>query len=85
MSEAWAARLIRLYGTEARQWLADATSTEDLGQDFGATLTEAELRWMYTHEFARTGQDALWRRSKLGLRLSQDQQQAVQDWFESQK
>ena len=85
LSEAWAARLIRLYGTEARQWLADATSTEDLGQDFGATLTEAELRWMYTHEFARTGQDALWRRSKLGLRLSQDQQQAVQDWFESQK
>ncbi|WP_127115102.1 glycerol-3-phosphate dehydrogenase [Shimia sediminis] len=85
LTTAWAARLIRLYGTESRVWLGTAQSADDLGADFGATLTEAELHWMYTQEFARTGDDALWRRSKLGLRLCADQRQAVSDWFTAQK
>ena len=42
----------------------------DLGQDFGATLTETEVRWLITHEFAREPADILWRRTKLGLRMS---------------
>ena len=66
----WAARLIRAYGTEARQVLGDAARASDLGRDFGATLTEAELRWQMTREYARTAEDVVWRRSKLGLRLS---------------
>ena len=44
-------------------------------------LTEAELRWMMTREWARTGDDALWRRSKLGLRLSPEQRDSVARWM----
>jgi glycerol-3-phosphate dehydrogenase len=73
----WAGRLIRAYGTEARAVLRDARSAADLGKDFGATLTEAELRWLMSHEYARTAQDVVWRRSKLGLRLTEAQIEAI--------
>lgn len=73
----WAARLIRAYGTEAPAVLGGARSRTDLGRDFGATLTEAELRWMMTREYARSADDVIWRRSKLGLRLGADQVAAI--------
>ena len=70
LSHPWALRLVRQYGTDAALILGDARQAASLGRDFGATLTEAELRWMISHEFARTAEDVLWRRSKLGLRMS---------------
>ncbi len=73
LTPAWAARLIRAYGTEAATLLGGARQISDLGQDFGATLTEAEVRWLITHEFARQANDIVWRRTKLGLRLSAEQ------------
>ncbi len=69
----WAGRMIRAYGTEAFAILGKVTSIEALGQDFGATLTEAEVRWLMAHEYAVTAADIVWRRSKLGLRLTADQ------------
>lgn len=68
LDDRWARRLIRAYGTDARLLLADARTAADLGQDFGATLTAAEVDWLMTREFALTAEDVLWRRSKLGLR-----------------
>lgn len=68
-----AARLIRAYGTDAMRLLGNARSLSDLGQHFGATLYAAELRWLMDHEFARTAEDVLWRRTKLGLRLTADE------------
>lgn len=65
----WAKRLIRAYGTDARVLLGDAITITDLGLDFGATLTEAEVRYLIAHEYATTGADIIWRRSKLGLRM----------------
>ena len=67
----WAARLIRAYGSEAATLLGNASSADDLGQNFGATLTAAEVRWLMTHEFALEASDILWRRTKLGLRLGE--------------
>ncbi|MFC0812072.1 glycerol-3-phosphate dehydrogenase [Paracoccus panacisoli] len=69
----WALRLVRAYGTEARVMLDGAQTAADLGRDFGATLTERELDWMMTREWAREAEDALWRRSKLGLRMTADE------------
>ena len=69
----WALRLIRGYGTEARLIMGSAQSVADLGQDFGATLTAAEVKWLMSHEFAVTAEDVVWRRSKLGLRMTKDQ------------
>ena len=84
LTDFWARRLIRAYGTEARQILGDARAPGDLGQDFGATLTEAELRWLMSHEYARTAEDVLWRRSKLGLRLDQTQVRMLTEWMRAQ-
>ncbi len=81
LTERWALRLIRGYGTEARVILGTARAAADLGRDFGATLTEAELRWLMTREWARTAEDVVWRRSKLGLRLSPAEVQAIDDWM----
>jgi glycerol-3-phosphate dehydrogenase len=79
----WADRLVHTYGTDARLLLGAAQSAADLGRDFGATLTEAEVDWLRRHEFARTAEDVLWRRTKLGLRMSEDQARAVAAWMEA--
>jgi glycerol-3-phosphate dehydrogenase len=73
LSPAWAKRLIRAYGTDAARMLGTATTPADLGRDFGATLTEVEVRWLMTHEFAQRAEDVVWRRNKLGLRMTPDQ------------
>ncbi|MFT4795612.1 MAG: glycerol-3-phosphate dehydrogenase, partial [Paracoccaceae bacterium] len=69
LTESWAKRLVRGYGTEARDILKGASSAADLGRDFGATLTGAEVNWLIEHEWARCAADVLWRRTKLGLRI----------------
>jgi glycerol-3-phosphate dehydrogenase len=77
-----ARRLARAYGTEARAILGAAKSAEDLGRSFGATLTEAELHWLIHREYARTADDVLWRRSKLGLRLTEEERAALEAWMQ---
>ena len=77
-------RLIRAYGTEAWEVLGNAKSADDLGQDFGATITARELDWAIDHEWVRTGEDYLWRRTKLGLRLSEDERAAVDGYITQQ-
>jgi len=73
-----AARLIRAYGTEAFALLGQAKTMADLGPDFGATLTGAEIRWLMDREWARTAADVVWRRTKLGLRLTEEQIAAIE-------
>jgi glycerol-3-phosphate dehydrogenase len=53
----------------------------DLGQSFGATLTESEVRYLMSSEWACTAEDIVWRRSKLGLRLSPAEIAAIDDWI----
>ena len=43
------------------------------GETFGAGLTDAEVHHLITREWARSAQDIAFRRTKLGLRLSEDQ------------
>ena len=81
LTDYWAARLIRAYGTEAAAVLDGARSAADLGRDFGATLTEAEVRWLMIHEFARRADDIVWRRTKLGLRMTPDQIAALDSFM----
>jgi glycerol-3-phosphate dehydrogenase len=77
----WAGRLIRAYGTEAAAMLGDAKTPEELGPDFGATLTGREVAWMMRHEYARTAEDVVWRRTRLGLRLTAGQIAALDAWM----
>ena len=73
--EAW--RLARSYGARADRILSNAQNKQDLGRDFGCGLFEAEINYLKEHEWARCAEDILWRRSKLGLRMSASQQQAL--------
>jgi glycerol-3-phosphate dehydrogenase len=74
---AW--RLARAYGTRAYVFLDEAKSLDDLGHDFGSGLTEAEVAYLLKREWARSADDILWRRSKLGLHLSEAQQAALRE------
>ncbi|NVK34497.1 MAG: glycerol-3-phosphate dehydrogenase [Rhodobacteraceae bacterium] len=71
LDERFASRLCRSYGTDAAKILGKAQSIADLGEFFGFNLYECEVRWLIDREWARTVEDIVWRRSKLGLRLSE--------------
>ncbi len=77
----WALRLVRAYGTQAEEMLAGAREEADLGEAFGATLTAREVEWLMDREWARTASDVIWRRSKLGLRLSGEQASRLGSWM----
>ena len=74
-------RLASAYGTRMDRVIGAATSLDQLGEHLGGTLYAAELRYLVEHEYARTAEDVLWRRSKLGLHLSPDDQRRVEGWF----
>jgi glycerol-3-phosphate dehydrogenase len=44
-------------------------------------LTESEVRYLMANEWACTAEDVVWRRSKLGLRLSADEIAALDQWM----
>jgi glycerol-3-phosphate dehydrogenase len=74
-------RLAHAYGTRAAKVLGTAKSAADLGQFFGATLTESEVKYLMASEWALTSEDVVWRRSKLGLRMSAGEIAAVDAWI----
>jgi glycerol-3-phosphate dehydrogenase len=76
-----ARRLIRAYGTTAFALFEGAGSLDDCGRDFGHGLTEREVAHLITREWARTAEDVLWRRTKLGLRFAPHEAQALDDYM----
>lgn len=62
-------RYARAYGTRIHRLLNRMGRIADLGKDFGGGLHEAEVDYLVTQEWARTADDVLWRRSKLGLHV----------------
>jgi glycerol-3-phosphate dehydrogenase len=77
LPEATVGRLVRAYGTRVTEILKDAKSLADLGEAFGADLSEAEVLYLARSEWAASTEDILWRRSKLGLRFSSDEVAAL--------
>ena len=65
-----AERLVRCYGTDAREILAGAKRSQDMGRHFGGSLYECEVRWLIERDWARGAEDVLWRRTKQGLFLT---------------
>lgn len=74
-------RLLRQYGTRARAVLGEARSSQDLGQHFGWDLYAAEVDYLVANEWARTAQDIVWRRTKVGLRLSAEEVAALDTYL----
>ncbi|WP_324742216.1 glycerol-3-phosphate dehydrogenase [Tsuneonella sp. CC-YZS046] len=77
LDERDAVRIARAYGTRAGRWLGQARSRDALGRQFGAGLSEAEIAYLRAEEWAVTAEDALWRRSKLGLHMTVAERAAV--------
>ncbi|MCP5075508.1 MAG: hypothetical protein GY947_19730 [Rhodobacteraceae bacterium] len=74
-------RLFENYGTEASSILNGASQRADLGQDFGAGLFEAEVRWLLKNEWAKTAEDIVWRRTLLGLQMTSAEVSKLQNWI----
>jgi glycerol-3-phosphate dehydrogenase len=75
-------RYARAYGTRMEQWLGDASSLAQLGEEIAPGLYAAEVEYLIGREWARTPEDILWRRSKLGLHLPDDVSDRLGDWLE---
>jgi glycerol-3-phosphate dehydrogenase len=65
--------IFRRHGTRADEVLGDG----NLGEEFGAGLSERELQYFIEHEWASTAEDVLWRRTKCGLLMTEAQRQRV--------
>jgi glycerol-3-phosphate dehydrogenase len=76
-----ARRLARAYGTRAAAILDGARAPADLGRRFGADLTEREVAYLMDHEWAEAAADVVWRRSKLGLRMTPEETAALEAWM----
>ncbi len=74
-------RLVKAYGTRIERILGDKSGLADCGARIGGDLYASELAYLTEQEFARSADDVLWRRSKLGLHLDEAGKQAVADWF----
>ncbi|MFO0992183.1 MAG: glycerol-3-phosphate dehydrogenase [Hyphomicrobiales bacterium] len=70
LPETQVARYVRLYGTRSDILLQDVRRLADLGIGFGADLYEREVEFLRDTEWAETAEDIVWRRSKLGLRMT---------------
>jgi len=75
-------RLARAYGERIETLLA-GYEAGGLGAEIAPGLFEAELAYLHDFEWARSADDVLWRRSKLGLHYNAAQRSAVSDWCAS--
>jgi len=76
------ARYSKSYGLLCCQFLKGKKSHSELGEHFGADLFAAEIDYLLEHEWANSAEDILWRRTKLGLFISDNEKAEVQNYIE---
>ncbi len=81
MDRSIAMRLVRAYGTRALTIFSIEGRARPRGQEFGHGLWEVEVVYLVEQEWAHSAQDILWRRTKLGLRFSNEQVAQLEDWL----
>lgn len=69
------------YGTLCRYFLKNACNLSDLGRHFGGGLYESEVAYLMEYEWAKTVEDILWRRTKLGLVLTTQEVEALKQYI----
>jgi glycerol-3-phosphate dehydrogenase len=80
LSSATVHRLVRTYGTRAKQ-IVTGRDGRGMGQTLGADLSESEAAYLVANEWARTADDILWRRTKLGLRVTPEETARLSRWL----
>ena len=83
LTEIRARRLIRSYGLNAWEILKGCKKLEDLGEQFGDFLTQKEVDYMRQNEFAIEVDDIIWRRTKLGLRMSDSDKKRLSTYLKT--
>lgn len=81
LGEERARRMAHAYGALLTEMLGDVHDEAGLGELFGAGLSEVEARWMHDREWARTPDDVLFRRSKLGLHMTPAERHEFSRWW----
>ena len=74
-------RYAQSYGSMMNEFLLGAESIKDLGISFGGGLYQREVDYLVQKEFAKTAEDILWRRSKLGLLKNKELQQKLEKYL----
>ncbi|MGJ8528074.1 glycerol-3-phosphate dehydrogenase [Maritalea sp.] len=74
-------RLVRAYGTDAKEMFTGISTEKDLGTHFGHGIYAPELDWVIANEWVMTAEDYLWRRTKMGLRVSDSQKAQIQEYI----
>jgi glycerol-3-phosphate dehydrogenase len=83
LSPSHARRLMRAYGRRAERILGNAKGMDDLGRRFAGDLTASEVRYLVQNEWAQNADDVLWRRSKLGLKITSEERTALDRFIAS--
>lgn len=71
------------YGHLCEGFISNFKSLEELGNDFGYGLTEQEVNYLIEHEWARTADDILFRRTKVGYHFNDKQIETLERYVES--
>ncbi|MGB1271734.1 MAG: glycerol-3-phosphate dehydrogenase, partial [Endozoicomonas sp.] len=77
LPEALAGRYCHSYGSLSYRILSNADSIEGLGRCFGAGLYQAEVDYLLRYEWVMEEEDLLWRRTKLGLFLTEPEKKEL--------
>jgi glycerol-3-phosphate dehydrogenase len=85
LGDARSERMARAYGALLNDMLASVNSVADMGQDFGGGLTQVEVDWLITREWAKTAEDILMRRTKIGLVTSPQTAHDLEQYLASSK
>ena len=77
-------RYAHAYGTRVERVLGSAGALGDLGRELLPGLHEREVEYLCREEFARSADDILWRRTKLGLHLLGADPAPLERWLKAQ-
>lgn len=81
LSDKQAFRYVTQFGMYTHKMLAGVSNAEQMGREFAPGVYQIEVDYMLEHEFVKNSDDLLWRRTKLGLYLNQEQQQHVAEYI----
>ena len=74
-------RYVRTYGTLSTMILGQSLAVADLGHHFGAGLYRREVDYLIDNEWALSAEDIVWRRTKLGLKMSPEEIADLKSWL----
>ena len=80
-----ATRYASCYGSLTDRILDGCSSLEDMGIDFGNGLYQTEVDYLVDHEWGRSSDDILWRRTKTGLQLAEENKLQLEQYLLSKE